>query len=324
MENILVSIHCTTYNHEKYIADAIDSFLDQQTNFKYEILIHDDASTDKTADIIRAYEKKYPNLIKPIYQTENQYSKAGISVDKINIDRALGKYIAICEGDDYWIDKYKLQKQIDYMESHPECSLCVHAGYVVSAANKKKQSVNRPNKGDKSFTVEEVIEGGGELFLTNSMLFQKEFGHIRPSFLQNAPVGDYPLAINLSLEGKVHYIDEYMSAYRVGNSESWTGKIISNTEKIASHFQEISIMLDELNEYTNYQYNDAIHRTKENNQVHVLLKQRKFREVKKGKYKKVYLKFGIKKKLLIFMDQYIPIMANFLRDKRRWVSWMVR
>ena len=325
MQNILVSIYCTAYNHEKYIADAINSFLAQQTNFKYEILIHDDASTDRTADIIREYEKQYPDLIKPIYQTENQYSKVGITtVDTINFDRALGKYIAVCEGDDYWTDQYKLQKQIDYMESHPECSLCVHAGYVVSAVNKKKQDINRPNKGDKSYTVEEVIEGGGGLFLTNSMLFPTRFGKIRPAFLENAPVGDYPLAINLSLQGKVHYIDEFMSAYRVGNSESWTGKINSDIKKNATHFREISTMLDELNEYTNYQYKDAIHRTKENNELYVLLIQRKFNEVKKGKYKEIYLRLEFKRKLIIFIDQYSPSIANFFRNRRRWISWVLR
>lgn len=324
MEKILVSIHCITYNHEKYIADAIDSFLEQQTNFNYEILIHDDASTDRTADIIREYEKKYPNLIKPIYQTENQYSKAEISVDKINTDRALGKYIAICEGDDYWIDKNKLQKQVDYMESHPECSLCVHAGYVVSAVDKKKQGSKRPNKGDKSFSVEEVIEGGGGLFLTNSMLFPKKLDQLRPVFFEKAFVGDYPLVINLSIQGKVHYIDEFMSAYRVGNGESWTGKTTSDIGKITTHFREISTMLDVFNEYTNSQYNDAINRTKENNQLLVLIKQRRFGEVKKGEFKEIYQKLGFKKKLIIFLDQYSPSIANFFRSKRRWISWVVR
>ena len=325
MENILVSIYCAAYNHEKYIADAIDSFLAQQTNFKYEILIHDDASTDRTADIIREYEKKYPNLIKPIYQTENQYSKPGeATVDKINFERALGKYIAVCEGDDYWTDIYKLQTQIDYMESHPECSLCVHAGYIVSAVDKKKRDINRPNKGEKSFTVEEIIEGGGNLFLTNSMLFPMRFGKIRPAFLENAPVGDYPLAINLALHGKVHYIDKFMSAYRVGDSESWTGKITSNIEKIANHFHEISIMLDEINKYTNYQFNEAINRTKENNLLYVLLRKRNFKEVKKGEYKEIYLKLGYKRRLIIFIDQYTPSIANFFRNKRRWIGWVVR
>ena len=96
----MVSISCTTYNHEDYIADALESFLMQKIKFKYEILIHDDASTDRTAEIIKDYEKKYPEIIKPIYQTYNQYSK-GIKVGKFNRERAKGKYIAICEGDDF-------------------------------------------------------------------------------------------------------------------------------------------------------------------------------------------------------------------------------
>ena len=103
-ENPLVSVRCITYNHEPYIAQAIDGFLMQKTDFPFEVIIHDDASTDKTADIIREYEKKYPLIIKPIYQTENQYSKRDGSVAKVIDSKLRGRYIAYCEGDDYWID----------------------------------------------------------------------------------------------------------------------------------------------------------------------------------------------------------------------------
>jgi glycosyltransferase involved in cell wall biosynthesis len=116
----LVSICCITYNHEKYIQQCLEGFLIQKTTFLFEILIHDDASTDRTADIIREYETKYPDIIKPIYQTENQYSKGVIVSAVYNWPRAKGKYIALCEGDDYWIDSYKLQKQVDFMEANPE------------------------------------------------------------------------------------------------------------------------------------------------------------------------------------------------------------
>ena len=110
----IVSICCITLHHEKYIRDAIEGFLMQKTSFPIEILIHDDASTDDTANIIREYEEKFPNIIKPIYQTENQYSK-GISISATyQFPRALGKYIALCEGDDYWTDPLKLQKQVDF------------------------------------------------------------------------------------------------------------------------------------------------------------------------------------------------------------------
>ncbi len=149
MKEIMVSISCITFNHEQYISDAIESFLMQQTNFNYEILIHDDASTDRTVEIIKEYQKKYPNLIKPIYQTENQYSK-GADVSFINEKRAVGKYLSICEGDDYWTDPHKLQKQFDFMEEHPECSLCVHGGKVVST-EKQLKYFSRPNKGKQNF-----------------------------------------------------------------------------------------------------------------------------------------------------------------------------
>lgn len=114
-KNILVSISCITYNHEPYIRECLDGFIMQKTDFAFEVLIHDDASTDKTADIIREYEAKFPNLIKPIYQTENQFSKKVGSINaKFNYPRAKGKYIALCEGDDYWTDPLKLQKQVDF------------------------------------------------------------------------------------------------------------------------------------------------------------------------------------------------------------------
>lgn len=126
MNEIMVSICCLTYNHEKFIKDALEGFVNQKTSFKYEILIHDDASTDGTVEIIKEYEKKYPDLIKPIYQKENQYSKKIRATLTYQFPRANGKYIAMCEGDDYWIDENKLQKQFDILEKNNDISLCVH------------------------------------------------------------------------------------------------------------------------------------------------------------------------------------------------------
>lgn len=134
-ENVMVSICCIVYNHESYIRQCLDGFIMQKTNFVYEIVIHDDASTDKTAEIIREYEAKYPNIIKPIYQKENQYSK-GIQISATyNLPRAKGKYIALCEGDDYWTDPLKLQKQVDFLEINLEYSGCVHQATILSDIN---------------------------------------------------------------------------------------------------------------------------------------------------------------------------------------------
>ena len=130
MEEIKVSVMCLVYNHGKYLRDCLEGILMQRTDFAYEILLHDDASTDNSADILREYEAKYPNVVKPIYQTENQYSRSIPISFTYQYPRAQGKYIALCEGDDYWIDPYKLQKQVDYMESHPDCTFCFTNGYI--------------------------------------------------------------------------------------------------------------------------------------------------------------------------------------------------
>ena len=116
----LVSVVCTTYNHEKYIRQCLDGFVMQKTTFPIEIIVHDDASTDDTVRIVREYEEKHPNLFNNIYRTENWYSQGKNIWGYLFAQKARGKYIALCEGDDYWIDPYKLQKQVDFLEGHPE------------------------------------------------------------------------------------------------------------------------------------------------------------------------------------------------------------
>ena len=123
----LVSICCFTYNHAQFIRKCLDGFLMQKTDFPIEILIHDDCSTDGTIEIIQEYTAKYPELIFPLYEEENQYSRGGAGkMDLYNYRRARGKYIAYCEGDDYWTYPLKLQKQVDFMEANPEYSVCWH------------------------------------------------------------------------------------------------------------------------------------------------------------------------------------------------------
>lgn len=308
----MVTIRCLTYNHEKYIADAIESFLMQKVSFKYEIIIHDDASTDRTAEIIKEYEMKYPDIIKPIYQKVNQYSM-GIKVSSFVRDKVRGKYIAVCEGDDYWIDPYKLQKQFEFMEEHLECSLCVHGGNVVSYNEKKVLYQNNAASNNRFFTVEEIIKGGGGLFLTNSMFYRSELDKQRPNFLLNSPVGDYPLTINLALQGKVYYITDIMAAYRTGDNNSWTAREASNKVKKIKHFDKINEMLEEINCYTNYKYSEAIRYTKNLNHFGILIEQRLFKEIKLGEMKEFYENLSVKNKISIYINQYFPVIFKILK-----------
>jgi len=205
---IMVSIICNAYNHEDYISDALEGFVMQKTNFKFEVLVHDDASTDNTANIIREYESRYPDLIKPIYQTENQYSKKRGLVAKIQFGRAVGKYIAFCEGDDYWTDPLKLQKQFDALEAHPEADMCTHAASGINARTNKKRII-APAKNNCILSLADVILGGGGYVATNSLFFRKELIDDIPEFRRFLML-DYTLQIQGAIRGGMVYLSNHM------------------------------------------------------------------------------------------------------------------
>ena len=122
----MVSIWCMCFNHEEYVAQTLDSFLMQETDFPFEVIVSDDASTDGTADIIRSYAEKYPDIFKPVLLEENQFSKGVNLFAQYFFQRTEGRYVAFCEGDDYWTDPKKLQIQVDFLEANPDYSACAH------------------------------------------------------------------------------------------------------------------------------------------------------------------------------------------------------
>lgn len=225
-DEIVVSIVCEVFNHEQYLERCLQGFVMQKTNFKYEILIHDDASTDGSVDIIKKYVSEYPDLFKPIYQNENQFSK-GVGIWRtIQFPRAKGKYIALCEGDDYWIDPLKLQKQVDVLETHPECVMVFNR--ILTFSQKKDAFIKGKQYNGKTGYVKnkDIILKGGLFVPTCSVLFRNEL--ITPlfskSYIQNCHVGDYPLQILCAVIGKCYYLADEMSVYRVDNTSSWIGK----------------------------------------------------------------------------------------------------
>lgn len=218
--NLLVSVCCITYNHGPYIRQCLNGMLMQQTNFAIEILIHDDASTDDTADIIREYEVLSPHIIKPIYQKENQYSK-GVKVGAVyNYSRAQGKYIAICEGDDYWTDPLKLQKQVDYLEAHEECGL-VHTlakGYIQG----KNQYTDRLFGKDVP-NFESLFESNTICTLTTcyrKKLMTQFYCDIDYQTQSSWLMGDLPLWLYISLHSNIHFINEVTGVYRILNESA--------------------------------------------------------------------------------------------------------
>ena len=148
-EELMVTIHCLVYNHKPYLRQCLDGFVMQKTNFRFEAIVHDDASTDGSTEIIREYAEKYPEIIKPIIETENQYSKHDGSIGRIMEAHTYGKYVAICEGDDYWIDPLKLQKQVDFLNNNLDYSL-VHTSFkrFIQSTNKFESVRNNWTSGN--------------------------------------------------------------------------------------------------------------------------------------------------------------------------------
>jgi glycosyltransferase involved in cell wall biosynthesis len=255
----MVSIICNAYNHEKYIKDALDGFVMQETSFPYEVLIHDDASIDGTAEIIREYERKYPAIIKPIYQKENQYSKGLGLVGKIQKERAIRKYVAMCEGDDYWTDPYKLQKQFDFMENNPDYTLC---GCTTDWLNMLTGKVGKGMRTevDRDVSLEEfVLAPNGRPFPFVSFFVRTEIWKDMPSW--GFPVGDLPLTYYAAMMGKVRMLAYCMCVYRWNAEGSWTVRKGGN-ENRARICEKMITGYDRIKEFSGGQYKELFEKRK--------------------------------------------------------------
>lgn len=255
----MVSVCCLVYNHEKYLRKCLDGFVMQKTSFKFEVLIHDDASTDGSQDIIREYEEKYPDIIKPIYQTENQYSK-GVKISQTFLyPKIKSKYVAFCEGDDYWCDDHKLQKQFDIMEMNSDCSMCVHKVDVIFE-NGLYSGNSKPSKSHdfvtREYTFTELLPMFPDVFCQLSSYFIKRDvlytihnGNIS-CITKKSPVGDLCLLYFSLIVGNLYYIDNAMSCYRTNSIGSWSVEQNSNKKSRITFLNSMIIFMDALIEYS--------------------------------------------------------------------------
>lgn len=223
MSTPLVTIRCLVYNHEPYLRQCLDGFVMQKTNFPFEAIVHDDASTDRSAEIIREYAEKYPDIIKPIFETENQYSKRDGSIGRIMREHTKGKYVAICEGDDYWIDPYKLQKQVEFLEKHAEYGLTfgVAQKYIQSIEAFSKKTFGSQVKDARSLLLNNTIP-------TPTVMFKKDIYRKYCEDFKDKTwlVGDYPLWLYFAIHSKLYFFKEKFAVYRIlRNSASHSDNI---------------------------------------------------------------------------------------------------
>lgn len=231
----LVSICCVVYNHSKFLHEALESFLSQITDFGIEVLISDDASTDGSQEIIKSYQERYPKIIKPIFQSCNQFSHGIRPNIEFNLPRVCGEYIAFCDGDDFWSDPHKLQNQVDFLRLNREFSACAHNTAVMDSERELNGNIVNSLRKD-SFDVDDFTRGE-VYFHSSSLLFRNDESTQKAIELMKLHNGDWFRLIVFSMFGPVKYIDKVMSVYRVHGAGIWS--ILDAEEQVVRNLRAI-------------------------------------------------------------------------------------
>lgn len=263
MSKPLVAIRSLIYNHEPYLRDCLNGFVMQKTNFRFVAIVHDDCSKDKSAAIIREYAEKYPDIIKPIYEIENQYSKRDGSLRRIMneaIDATGAKYVAICEGDDYWTDPLKLQKQVDFLEMHPDYSMCCHGADVKNETFRKidcacEHMTTREYFPDDAFPTWQIP--------TASIVYRREIVNKYPiAHQKDFFAGDVVFILKCMHVGRVWGFAEHMSVYRM-NPGGATSKVETLQDRLAAckHYEALMENFPKINTDYCHRYIAMVHYT---------------------------------------------------------------
>lgn len=251
-ESIIVSVHTLVYNHEKYIAKAIESVLAQQCNFKIEMIVSDDCSPDGSAAIIRDYASRYPDIIKPIFNAKN----IGAAANNLQVLRACkGKYIAALEGDDYWCDPYKLQKQIDFLEANPDFSMCFTDAGIVDEISPGEFVVSAESfftRKDKDvYDMADFIMANANIIPTPTFIFRNQLPDPMPDCFCKTVSGDIILQFLMADKGKAKFLPDRTAMYR-----HHTGGITKVDEEIKKAYDDLVMIYASLDSFFNFKYKE--------------------------------------------------------------------
>jgi len=327
IEKPKVSVCVITYNQDKYIRRCLQSIVEQKTSFSFEIIIGDDCSTDKTREIIGEFKNRYQNIVRPIFRNNNIGPKNNF-FDVLSA--ANGQYLAFCEGDDYWTDQLKLQKQLEFMENKQDYSMCYHAVEVVDIqGHRTGRRLGPYKKGSRDYPIEFNVIGGN--VHVSSVLTRAEYiKDGMPPWYTNAEsgeCGDFALALFLSASGKTHFIDESMSAHRDGVKGSLMTEMrnkYSRQNEIDYHKKRIAT-LESADRYYNYAFHDALEEVNLHSLVKILMLEGNKEELKKDRYREFLNRQGrLRKFKLIILNKHPNIAKIMVRLKGHLMSTIER
>jgi len=308
MSEPFVSVKMKTYNQEKYIGQAIESVLAQKTDFSYELIIGEDCSTDCTREIVFQYQKKYPKVIRVVTSEKN----VGLRKNALRILKsARGKYIAHCEGDDYWCDPLKLQKQVDIMEADPSISMCFHAVIYEYMDSSGKKKIKRYHKGNYFFPIKDVIIQGGRFYKLVSAIVNRSIFNTIPDWYIQSPVTDSALSLLAALNGRIYYLNEVMAVYRLNVSGSWSESVAHNTKAYEEHFLKLMRTRKMADKSTHYSYHKYFSKRISMNIMEILLTSK----ILKKEFQK------IKNDYFQYISPFSRIVVFFLHSIHAYWFW---
>lgn len=303
----VVSICTITYNHKNYIVEAIDSFLMQETDFPFEIVIGEDCSTDGTRIIINSYVEKYSNIIRLVTSECN----VGMHKNFIRtVKKCQGKYIALCEGDDYWTDSLKLQIQIDEMKKYPELGFSFH---LASTLNNFNVEINpKLQNKNKIYSLKEIITADFHLIQSNTIIIKKEkIDNLNYDLLSKSPVGDVWIRVNAAMPNGVIFINRIMSTYRLQSEGSWSSSM-SDHNKFINYIYSMIDSIDNFDEYWNFRYTNEFLIYK-NMYIDTVMKKKINQNIKNDFIRKNKASLSIKNLIQWNMLYKYPSLVNYLK-----------
>lgn len=254
-----VTVLVQTYNHGPYVEQCLESVLMQEAPFRVQVLVHDDASTDGTAEIVESFERKFPRVIQAVCQAENQYSQDRAAEDFL-LPLATGEYIAFVEGDDYWTDKHKLVRQVEALDSHPEQDLCVHKALLINCETGAEFLFGVHGRCDRIVPLEELIQQKHGATPTASTMLRRSSMAEQYAFTSTRPwltVGDIYMHFFGAKRGGAVYLDRQMSAYRHMVPGSWNSRIAASQSERIRHVRAVVDSYIELDALTGYEFKEA-------------------------------------------------------------------
>lgn len=314
----IITVVVMTYNQKKYISKTLDSILTQKGDIDFNIIIHDDCSNDGTSEIVKEYQKKYSDIITLVEEKERKFLKEGFNMMIFNhvVPLIDSKYVAYCDGDDYWCDEYKLKKQLDFMENNQNYSMCFHCAYQLKNNDdlSSKWFMGDEADVDMSFI---ISENPGIKIATSSLFVKSDVFKDFPDWRKKYPVEDIPLYINAAMNGQIHRLSDVMCVYRQFSSGSWSSQNKDDTQKMIDHLTKMMDAVRCFNEQSEGAYQQLVSKQLVSFEFRIALLKKDYKTIFLEKYKNLYRQLSKRERISLKLQYKAPRLYNLIHRKKK-------